>query len=202
MKTPHPTKAKCLVGFGVLCGAAVVWQLWPDSAPEPSPSHSEQLADAARPPAAVVRLPSAPVTRDDQRTAAAALSPLQRAAAHAVEMMDSEKRGPEDDARVEQWVAGLAAGDLPEALAFLEKCNDSRGVRVLFKRLVKRWAESDPRAAAYWAESSADSALRNSALKSVAVLWSNQNPTDAMAWVRRLPQTEGRQDALDRKSVV
>ena len=66
----------------------------------------------------------------------------------------------------------------------------------LAARIMRRWAESDIRAAANWAASSPGGALRPASLEQVALVWAGRDPACASEWARSLRSEAERADAL------
>ena len=116
--------------------------------------------------------------------------------AAAIEAIEAEADTAQREAEMERFATGLARADWPEALRFLQTRAGSKPSRSLFARLVRRWAESEPRAAADWVRSESQGDLRRDAIKTVALLWAGQNVADAFAWVRQFPEEGDRETGL------
>ena len=86
-------------------------------------------------------------------------------------------------------VSGVAPADLAEVLEFF---NDNAGSELnqsLKVRLVRRWTEHDPRAAANWVSEHSTGPTRQEEINGVAIVWADRSPSEALAWVRTLPES-------------
>lgn len=99
--------------------------------------------------------------------------------APAVEMQDS----------LSAQVAAMTLDEVLRALAALHLSDGSENNHALLQRLVRRWAESDPKAASQWA-AALTGPLRADALEQVAIEWANQDLSAASDWARQLPRSE------------
>jgi hypothetical protein len=88
---------------------------------------------------------------------------------------------------LKQLEDGVALGDLPAALAFLQGQPDSERVRALTVSLARQWAGSDAHAAARWAEHVATGDVRRAAIDGVAIVWADKDLEQAVQWARSLP---------------
>lgn len=93
-------------------------------------------------------------------------------------------------------VDAVANDEIPGILAVLQKALPADVALAMSERLVRRWAESDVRAAAQWAEQLADGPSRQASLNNVAIEWAVQDYSQAADWVRRLPNEAERTDFL------
>lgn len=88
-----------------------------------------------------------------------------------------------------------AAGtDITTVLAELHRAG--LGADDFTRCLLRRWAETDARAAAAWAEQLPAGDARAAALSEVAVEWANADLKSAAAWAQQLPEPAERQTAL------
>ncbi len=87
-------------------------------------------------------------------------------------------------------------GEISGILAVLQKAEPADVALAMSERLIRRWAESDVRAAAHWAEQLADGPSRQASLNNVAIEWAVQDYSQAADWVRRLPSEAERTDFL------
>jgi len=66
----------------------------------------------------------------------------------------------------------------------------------LSQLLLRRWAESDPVAAAEWTSQLPEFRARPAALEQVAIAWANADLAAAAGWVQALPESESKQAAI------
>lgn len=93
-------------------------------------------------------------------------------------------------------VEAVAKGEIPSILAVLQKAEPADVALAMSERLVRRWAESDVRAAAHWVEQLADGPPRQASLNNVAIEWAVQDYSQASDWAQRLPSEAERVDSL------
>ena len=86
--------------------------------------------------------------------------------------------------------------DVPTALNAIQVRASSEARRQLELRLIRRWAETDPRKAADWVLRKASGPARLVALKTVAISWANQNLAEATQWGRQLEDSAERTAGL------
>ncbi len=97
-----------------------------------------------------------------------------------------------DAARREEMLEGLVqdvgGSDIREWLSFLKDKEPSELIDTLSLRLIRRWTEANPQAAADWVIGDSPDHLRSDALDHVAVVWSAQSFGDVTDWARQLPE--------------
>ena len=93
-------------------------------------------------------------------------------------------------------VGNTAPRDVPALLDALSTRNQDGVLRDLELRLLRRWAENDPRSAADWVTRTAAGPLRTEAINSISIAWASQDPAAAANWARQLPAIAERQSAL------
>lgn len=98
------------------------------------------------------------------------------------------------DDELQLAVETIAAADIPFKLDTLA-AKSGPDAAEMRKLLVRRWAESDPAAAAKWAMQFPEGELRKVALEQVATAWADSDLTSATAWLRDLPDGESKQVA-------
>jgi hypothetical protein len=111
---------------------------------------------------------------------------------------DASQGGPDaalDSEKLAQAAADIPDSELREALASML---DQRGSynSQLRDLLVRRWAESDPKAAASWASGVQDSSPAAAITKQVAMAWANNDLSAAVEWIESLPENEARKAAV------
>jgi hypothetical protein len=106
----------------------------------------------------------------------------------------------ESDPDARSAVADKAARSISTAelagVLNLLKNNPSPEAAELRKRLVARWAEEDPPAAAAWAAELAQSPDSRETLLQIAVAWANTDLAAASAWANGLPDEANKQAVL------
>lgn len=102
----------------------------------------------------------------------------------------------EKEAKLDTLSEGMALADFPTALGFLEGHESSEPNRALSLRLIRRWAGSDPWAAAEAASQMPKGPLRQEAVVGVATVWANQDLEATLDWVRKLPGEEEKDGGL------
>jgi hypothetical protein len=84
-------------------------------------------------------------------------------------------------------VESIRATEFPQLAAQLATVEDGT-LSELRWRLVRRWAMTDPAAAAGWATSLPNPEVRNDLMQHLAVAWSESHLEEALAWGRQLPE--------------
>ena len=92
-------------------------------------------------------------------------------------------------------LAEVRVEEIPETLQWLQGAEQDELTRELNFRLVRKWAESDARAAALWTVQLPAGSVRDGAIEHVAIVWANQECEAAAQWARELPAPE-KQHAL------
>jgi len=91
--------------------------------------------------------------------------------------------------RMSNLLDQIAAGDVRSALIFLDGQPKNGAMHELLICLLRRWAGSDPRAAAV-ASMELGAATQLDAIASVLPLWAQKDVDGALAWVKDLPEGE------------
>ena len=155
----------CIAGLGAACvGAMIIAGAGGSagSASRATPRSDPVVAPSPSLPAGAVRFRATPP--DSALTAAAA---------------------PEEE--IEALVARLDGRLIPEMLERLAADgSDDRFARGCVV-LVRRWAETDPLAAANWAGRQPMGHLRREALENVMIMWARADPLAAAEWILRAP---------------
>jgi hypothetical protein len=85
----------------------------------------------------------------------------------------------------------ISPADIPRALAYLASRPGMGGVESpLFSELASQWGESDPNAAAAWANGLSDASARKAALVGVMNGWTHVSPEAAAGYAAALPAGE------------
>jgi len=95
---------------------------------------------------------------------------------------------------LERAVESISDAELParlDSLAF----DANPAAAEMSLRVVRRWAESDPGAAAAWTSQIPENSARRAALEQVAIAWANTDPTAATAWIKGLSEGDGKHAA-------
>jgi len=163
---------------------------------KPSDSSLVEPRPAARQPS--VGLQSAPgieaplpVTSPEPPT-----NPLLRNLASVLDSLQAETNPMEQAQKLASLAEGVAAADLPEAIAFLNEAKPTRLGQALELRLLRQWAGNEPQTAANWVSQLSPGTVRPEALNAVAIVWANQNLSEAVQWLRQLPGEGERTEAL------
>ncbi|HYG23260.1 MAG TPA: hypothetical protein VEH04_10800 [Verrucomicrobiae bacterium] len=190
-------KQRAIIGIclGVLViGCYLAWRSTPATAPiEPSVVALENEKQIEKVEAAVPVIPA-----DGSEPTAANLPQTQllRDVLTAIEGVQSTADALEREARLAKAAAEVAVEDIPEVMAFLwNKEHISTHGDELRKRLLQRWAELDPKAAAEWVKNQPQDARQTDAMSRIAGIWSGQNFEEANAWAGALPEGDLRNEA-------
>ena len=92
--------------------------------------------------------------------------------------------------------SSVPAGDIPSVVDFLQSRTNLDSGQDLKMRLLRRWAETDPRSAADWVGENSLGSSRQEAINGVAVAWADWSVVDAADWVRQLPEALEREGGL------
>ena len=112
-----------------------------------------------------------------------------------LESIQTEPDPARREEKLERFAANISITDLADVLAHLQQNEKAGTNQDLELRLMRRWAESDPRRGADWALQLPPGSLRQAALREVAMAWAGRNLSEATAWVGELAE-EDRQPAL------
>jgi hypothetical protein len=96
---------------------------------------------------------------------------------------------------LETMASRVPVSDLAAAVDFLNRQYPSNAVLGMRSHLLRRWAMTNPRAAAT-AALSIDDAHRQETMNTVMGVWAEQRSDDAVAWAVRLPDGEIREGTL------
>lgn len=96
----------------------------------------------------------------------------------------------------DQLAREVSASELPDAVELLLGAQTIQPGQDMGLRLLRRWAEGDPRAAAAWLDRGLADATPREAIKSVATVWASRDFAEATKWVRQLPDAEVRRIGL------
>lgn len=143
------------------------------------------------------KLPAAQTTSgDNQMEAEQPAQPLRVLARELspVTTSETEADANSSDEAIEQAVENIASADVPVALAALST-EAGRAAMEKRKLLIRRWAESDPVAAAQWAQQFPEGDLRNAMYEQIAAAWANSDLSGATDWLNTLPDGIGKQTA-------
>jgi hypothetical protein len=91
---------------------------------------------------------------------------------------------------LDRFVSTILAADIPGALDGLLGKGRSAFSKELSVRLLARWVDSDPRAAAQWAVRRTTSEGQEEFLGAVATAWARKNLGDAIVWAHELPEDQ------------
>jgi hypothetical protein len=91
---------------------------------------------------------------------------------------------------LQRLLATISGPQIQEALIALHAEAPSETTTELSLRLVRKWAEAAPAAAADWVAQLPVGPLRAEALDQVAIVWANQALENAAAWARLLPPAD------------
>ncbi len=213
MKTPKTKLPSFMMEVGALVTAA--FGFWRFFVPVPAPPESSASESESGPPAESGPLGDPGLTRNDpldskdlspservlqSPTAVECLRPSTPFLSALVEVVKSGRSGPdpssEEETELERWIGGISPDKFPLALDYLADHDCGEEGRALSLRLVKSWADRDPRAAAAWASICPQDALRLEALQAVAAAWAAWNLNDAVAWARLLTAEGDRSGGL------
>jgi len=113
----------------------------------------------------------------------------------ALESLHPESDIVERERALENLVNLMAITDVPAAVGFLNERDFPETTCDLKLRLLRRWADTDPRAAADYVCQEATGSARLAEIRGVAVVWANQDLAEAVAWLTQLPE-EDRENGL------
>jgi hypothetical protein len=101
--------------------------------------------------------------------------------------MDPERR----EQMLDRVVGWLMSNDPASAFRALDRETSTETFTEIRLRLVRRWAELDPKAAARWVMESSGRD-REPMIGVVATAWANENLEDAIAWVNQMPDRDAK----------
>ena len=123
-------------------------------------------------------------------------TPFLRQVAASLKTIEDAADSGERETGFESLVSGTVLGAIPEVMEYLRAGADTpigRSVRV---RLIRRWAEQDPQAAASWVKNPATGQKRVEEISALAVVWGGEDFDEAMAWAKELKDTSARNAGL------
>ena len=104
-----------------------------------------------------------------------------------LKVIESETDESARDRALNEAVAAISSWDRPAFLATLFNQNTPAAAQ-LRDLLVRRWAETDPSAAAAWVTQLPPGSAAQSALQQVGLAWANVNLAGAMKWLGTVPE--------------
>jgi len=110
----------------------------------------------------------------------------------ALASIEAESDSAQQEAGLETLAHRIAATDYPAAIVFL--MSGSELSYDLGMRLVRLWAESDPRHVAEWSRQNLTGTARHEALLAATIAWAARDQTGGVEWIRKLP------DAVERSA--
>jgi hypothetical protein len=117
-----------------------------------------------------------------------------RLAAFARELERESDPGKREE-MIAAWLADVKMDEIPAMLAFLQSAMPAELAQDLSKRLIRRWTDADPGKASAWV-GTLPPEQQMAMLDDVAIVWANNDPTNAMNWARSLPDNAARGQAL------
>jgi hypothetical protein len=99
------------------------------------------------------------------------------------------------DAELELAMENIGTADVLATLDSLASSTEPTATE-LRKRLVRRWAENDPAAAATWATQFPEGEIRNTLLEQIALARADADLADAVTWLTELPTGESKHVAM------
>jgi hypothetical protein len=100
------------------------------------------------------------------------------------------------DEKVQVFVDSIAFNEIPAALLFFQRQEQTQVLQDLQPLLIRKGAATDPQAAAKWAEQVPAGSVRSASITGVGVVWANQDLQAAAGWARELAEGEDREIGL------
>src|ERR1051325_7241720 len=201
MKAPRTIAVRFIASLGLMLVFALAFQRL--RRPLPSPAGSDRGAvktsrSVVRPAAAQreERPGSASQTDADGTAAGLPKSAFLRGLVATMASIRSEPDAAGQEEKLETLADEIASSHLPEALAFLQQQGTTEWNQALGARLVRRWAEHSPQAAADWALRTPAGPMRREAIQDAAIAWANADLAGAVEWARQLPADPEQQSGL------
>jgi hypothetical protein len=116
--------------------------------------------------------------------------PVRPSLAATLESIQTELEPARREEKLNRFVADISFADVADVLAFLRQNGKPGTNRDLELRLMRRWAENDPRRGADWVLQMPAGSLRQAALREVAVAWAGRNISEATEWVGELVEDD------------
>lgn len=132
----------------------------------------------------------------DLRAAVPPATPFLRGLAAGLDSIQTEPDAMKQEERLKSLADSITDSALPEALAFLMGQGGGQLSQSLGLRLIRRWAEGNPQAAADWVLQAAPESMRRQAIDTVGLVWANQSLAAATEWARQLPDIQERHGGL------
>ena len=186
---------KIILSLTAGCGLIVVLSQMVRPGSRPEKDGTDEVEGAGSPSTSLHGITDATDTKLSS-TAPVTLTPFQSNLAAALAAVREQKDTFRQNKMLDQLTADLASNNIPAAVEFLQRLDSSEAVLGLQVRLVRRWTDQDPQAAADWVSQKAVGPARQDLLNTVAIARANQNFADALDWVRQLPQPEESQTGL------
>jgi hypothetical protein len=188
-----------LVGASLVAiggGTVFVWQGAGSSSPEPGKtgvtvaSSDSSASRPGNPEATASDGAAAPVLPSVY------VDPSLRDIAALLKNLEGIKNPVERENGLEALAAAMNPGRLPAALEFLHQSWNTPDGRRLKVRMLRHWAEKDPRSASAWVRGSGEGITSQEDVNAVAVTWSSRNLSQALEWLRTLPDRDVRNAAM------
>jgi len=113
-------------------------------------------------------------------------NPLSDKLAKLIQDLQTEDDPMKREQLIANLLAGLKTGDIAAALDFLKDAQPAELAADLSRRLVRRWAESNPQEVAAWINGLPDGDQRQIALDSLAIVWADSQMVEATSWGQSL----------------
>ncbi|HWB01683.1 MAG TPA: hypothetical protein VG796_01585 [Verrucomicrobiales bacterium] len=200
MKTPPKL---WLVGASLVAAGAGTYFVW-RAASVPA-SQRGQIGAAVEPSSssdASGSQPDKPGTSASNTLAAAPVlpssyvDPTLRDIAVLLKNLEGVKNPIDRENGLEALAAAMNPGRIASAVEFVHQSWNTPEGRHLIVRLLKHWAEKEPRTAAEWVRGASEGIVSQEGLNAVAIAWGTRNLTEALEWLRALPDKDRRNAAI------
>jgi hypothetical protein len=135
-------------------------------------------------------------SRGATNTMKAPPAPFLQAVTAKLESIQNEPDSRERNRRLESLANEMHLTQTVAVVEFLKESAFPESASELSLRLVRRWAEVDPRTAADWVNRAEIGPVRQQSLEAVAIAWANQNLSEAVEWARQLDDDAERHSGL------
>lgn len=123
-------------------------------------------------------------------------NPLVDFLARLIQDLQAEEDQVKREELITSFLDSLKTEDISAMLGVLKNTQPSELAADLSQRLIRRWTNDDPPAAAAWVMNLPSGSQRTRAMENLAIVWANCQLTNAISWAQSLPDVSERNVAL------
>jgi len=172
-----------------------IWQMFNSNTEKiESPLPAQTLRTTTQP-SEIIRI-SANISHHHPAASVETVNPLADRLGELFQNLQAEDDPMKREELINGFLAGLKTEDISATLDLLKNAGPAGLGDDLSRRLVRRWAESNPQDAAAWVNNLPSGNQREAALDNLAIVWADSQLTNAISWGQSLTDEGERNRAL------